>query len=46
MRSEQRGQMPGNRATTQQDTLVRNLQNTLVELQPTETVDRARPNTT
>ena len=38
--------MPGNRAITQQDTLVRNLQNTLVELQRTNILDRARPNTT
>jgi hypothetical protein len=37
--------MPGNRATTQQDTLVRNPQNTRVELQPTNALDRARPNT-
>ena len=30
----------------QQDTLVRNLQNTLVELQQTKILDRARLNTT
>ncbi len=43
MRAEQRGQMPGNRATTQQDTLVRNLQNTLVELHQTKSLTtRAR----
>jgi len=37
MRFEQRGQMPGNRALAQHDTLVRNPVNTLDELQPTET---------
>ena len=46
MRPERRGQMPGNRATTQQDTLVRNLANELVELQrTTNALDHARPNT-
>src|SRR3954452_17464276 len=43
MRSEQRGQMPGNRATTQQDTLVRNLQNSASNFnRPTPLTARAR----
>jgi hypothetical protein len=46
MRSEPRGQMPGNRATTQRDTLVRNPKQRSPNLNDERSRDHARPNAT